>query len=91
MARSTGDEMLGGGVPESRTLPVRGPPGVGRSRLAVQFLGAGADTEEDCLYVMGTWRGGDELPYLSVPESPAGTPGHARRRTARRDTVLQLR
>ena len=53
MSLSTGDamldEMLGGGVPEGRTLLVRGPSGVGKSRLAIGFLDAGAD--EDCLYV----------------------------------------
>lgn len=55
MSRSTGDEMLdemlGGGVPDGRTLLLRGPSGVGKSRLAMQFLDAGADTGEDCLYV----------------------------------------
>ncbi|MFB6165507.1 MAG: RAD55 family ATPase [Haloarculaceae archaeon] len=28
--------------------------------------------------VVRTWRGADELQYLSVPKSPAGTPGHTR-------------
>mgnify|MGYP006280536057 CR=1 FL=1 len=55
MSRSTGDamldEMLGGGVPEGRTLLVRGPSGVGKSRLAMQFLDTGAAEGEDCLYV----------------------------------------
>jgi circadian clock protein KaiC len=55
MSRSTGDamldEMLGGGVPEGRTLLFRGPSGVGKSRLAMQFLDAGAHEGEDCLYV----------------------------------------
>ena len=45
------DEMLGGGVPEGRTLLVRGPSGVGKSRLAMQFLDTGAAEGEDCLYV----------------------------------------
>lgn len=55
MPRSTGDEvldgMLGGGVPDGRTLLVRGPSGVGKSRLAGGFLAAGAADGEDCLYV----------------------------------------
>jgi KaiC/GvpD/RAD55 family RecA-like ATPase len=55
MSPSTGDtmldEMLGGGVPAGRTLLVRGPSGVGKSRLAMGFLDAGADAGEDCLYV----------------------------------------
>lgn len=55
MPRSTGDEMLddmlGGGVPDGRTLLLRGPSGVGKSRLAVQFLETGLDEGEDGLYV----------------------------------------
>jgi len=54
MPCSTGDEtldeMLGGGIPDGRTLLVRGGAGVGKSRLAMQFLAAGPD-DEDCLYV----------------------------------------
>lgn len=45
------DEMLGGGVPEGRTLLLRGESGVGKSRLAVGFLRAGLEAGEDCLYV----------------------------------------
>ncbi len=43
--------MLGGGIPDGRTLLVRGQSGVGKSRLGVQFLGAGLAADEDCLYV----------------------------------------
>ncbi|WP_136716887.1 RAD55 family ATPase [Halorientalis salina] len=55
MPRSTGDatldEMLGGGVPDGRTLLVRGEAGVGKSRLALGFLAAGLADDADCLYV----------------------------------------
>lgn len=55
MPSSTGDavldDMLCGGVPDGRTLLVRGPSGVGKSRLAVQFLDAGLAAGESCLYV----------------------------------------
>lgn len=43
--------MLGGGVPDGRTLLVRGPSGVGKSRLAMQFLETGVSEGEACLYV----------------------------------------
>jgi KaiC/GvpD/RAD55 family RecA-like ATPase len=43
--------MLGGGVPDGRTLLVRGPSGVGKSRLAMQFLETGLADDEECLYV----------------------------------------
>jgi KaiC/GvpD/RAD55 family RecA-like ATPase len=45
------DEMLGGGVPESRAVLVTGGPGTGKSTLAMQFLQTGLDADEDCLYV----------------------------------------
>lgn len=48
---TTFDEMLGGGIPDGRTLLVRGQSGVGKSRLGVQFLEAGLDADDDCLYV----------------------------------------
>ena len=55
MSRSTGDEvfdeMLAGGVPAGRTLLVRGPAGVGKSRLGAQFLRAGLAADEAGLYV----------------------------------------
>ena len=55
MSCSTGDEtfdeMLAGGVPAGRTLLVRGPAGVGKSRLSAQFVRAGLSEGESCLYV----------------------------------------
>jgi circadian clock protein KaiC len=55
MPRSTGDAkldaMLGGGIPDGRTVLVRGPSGVGKSRLAMQFLETGLADDEECLYV----------------------------------------
>lgn len=55
MAVSTGverlDEILGGGFPENRSVLVEGPPGAGKSTLAMSFLQAGLDEGERCTYV----------------------------------------
>ncbi|MDY6818073.1 MAG: ATPase domain-containing protein [Halobacteriales archaeon] len=55
MAVSTGsrvlDRMLEGGFPEQRSILVTGGPGVGKSTFGMQFLQAGLDEDEDCLYV----------------------------------------
>lgn len=55
MSDSTGvatlDEMLNGGLPESRATLVTGTPGSGKSTLAMQFLQAGLDAGEECLFV----------------------------------------
>lgn len=53
------------------TLVLTGDRSVAGDRLTSFFAGV-ADQ------VMRTWRGDDELQYLSVPKSPAGTPGHTR-------------
>jgi KaiC/GvpD/RAD55 family RecA-like ATPase len=45
------DKMLGGGLPRNRAVLVTGGPGTGKSTLAMQFLQAGLDAGEDCLYV----------------------------------------
>ena len=43
--------MLGGGFPEERAVLVTGGPGVGKSTLAMQFLQAGIEADERCLYI----------------------------------------
>ena len=53
------------------TLVLTGDRAVAGERLTAFFAGS-ADQ------VIRTWRGSDELQYLSVPKSPAGTPGHTR-------------
>jgi len=45
------DTILDGGVPEGRTVLVTGGPGTGKSTLAMQYLQAGLDAGEDCLYI----------------------------------------
>ncbi|PSQ04951.1 Non-specific serine/threonine protein kinase [Halobacteriales archaeon QS_4_69_31] len=64
MSVSTGsdnlDALLNGGVPENRTVLVTGGPGTGKSTLAMQFLQAGLDAGEQCLFV-STEQRMDEL------------------------------
>ena len=45
------DEILGGGLPRDRLYLVDGEPGSGKTTLALQFLLAGRDAGERCLYV----------------------------------------
>ena len=53
--RSTGivglDHLLRGGFPANRVYLVEGDPGTGKTTLALQFLLAGRDKGESCLYV----------------------------------------
>lgn len=55
MAVTTGsrtlDEMLNGGYPEGRAVLATGTPGTGKSTLAMQFLQAGLDRGDDCLFI----------------------------------------
>ncbi|WP_268239430.1 MULTISPECIES: ATPase domain-containing protein [Haloarcula] len=45
------DSILDGGLPKGRTVLVTGGPGTGKSTLAMQFLQAGLDRGEECLYI----------------------------------------
>lgn len=45
------NEILRGGLPRSRLFLVKGAPGVGKTTLGLQFLMAGAQRGEACLYV----------------------------------------
>jgi circadian clock protein KaiC len=45
------DDVLGGGLPRDRLYLLQGDPGVGKTTLALQFLLAGAEAGEVCLYV----------------------------------------
>jgi circadian clock protein KaiC len=45
------DEVLEGGLPRERLYLVQGDPGVGKTTLALQFLMAGAEAGEVCLYL----------------------------------------
>ncbi len=45
------DEILRGGLPASNLYMLQGPPGAGKTTAALQFLRAGADAGESCIYV----------------------------------------
>lgn len=45
------DEMLGGGIPKGHTVAVLGSPGTGKSILALQFIYAGLQNGENCVYI----------------------------------------
>ncbi|HEY9204885.1 MAG TPA: KaiC domain-containing protein [Candidatus Methanoperedens sp.] len=45
------DEMLGGGVPAGHIMAVLGPPGTGKSTFALQFICAGLQNNESCVYL----------------------------------------
>jgi circadian clock protein KaiC len=45
------DEILGGGLPRHRFYLLEGPPGAGKTTLALQFLLTGARNGETCLYI----------------------------------------
>ncbi|HET7696192.1 MAG TPA: ATPase domain-containing protein [Vicinamibacterales bacterium] len=45
------DELLRGGLPADRIHLIEGDPGTGKTTLALQFLLAGRDLGESCLYV----------------------------------------
>jgi KaiC/GvpD/RAD55 family RecA-like ATPase len=45
------DDVLAGGFPAGRTVLVTGGPGTGKSTLGMQFLQAGLDADESCLFV----------------------------------------
>ncbi|MFW6320412.1 MAG: ATPase domain-containing protein [Halohasta sp.] len=45
------DGMLGGGLPRNRATLITGGPGTGKSTLGMQFLQAGLEAGEECLYV----------------------------------------
>ncbi|HEX6272376.1 MAG TPA: ATPase domain-containing protein, partial [Polyangiaceae bacterium] len=45
------DDILGGGLPKNRVYLVKGPPGSGKTTLALQFLRAGVEAGESSLYI----------------------------------------
>lgn len=45
------DRILRGGIPKQRSVLVSGGPGVGKSTLGMQFLQAGLENDEACLYI----------------------------------------
>ena len=45
------DDILGGGLPRSRSYLVQGKPGTGKTTFALQFLLEGVRNGERCLYI----------------------------------------
>src|ERR1700748_1444092 len=45
------DEILAGGMSKGRVFLVEGAPGTGKTTIATQFLLAGAEAGERCLYI----------------------------------------
>ena len=45
------DRILNGGLPSNRAVLLVGGPGTGKSTLAMQYLQAGLDRDEECLFV----------------------------------------
>jgi len=45
------DDILGGGLDRSRTFLLEGSPGTGKTTIAMQFLMAGVELGERCLYI----------------------------------------
>jgi len=60
------DEMLDGGFPAGRAILVTGTPGTGKSTLSMQFLQAGLERGEECLFV-STEQTLDELHDAFAP------------------------
>jgi KaiC/GvpD/RAD55 family RecA-like ATPase len=45
------DELLGGGLPEGSVIVISGPPGVGKSTIAMQYINYGAINGESGIYL----------------------------------------
>jgi KaiC domain protein len=45
------DEMLGGGIPKEHIVAVLGSPGTGKSTFGLQFIYAGLQKGESCMYL----------------------------------------
>jgi circadian clock protein KaiC len=45
------DDILAGGLPRDRVYLLQGDPGVGKTTISLQFLRAGVQAQERCLYI----------------------------------------
>lgn len=54
------DRMLNGGIPRNRSILIAGTPGTGKTTLGMQFLQAGLESGERCLFI-STEQTRDEL------------------------------
>lgn len=60
------DEVLRGGLPRDRLYLLQGDPGVGKTTLGLQFLRAGLERNERCMYIaLSETRAGIESVFES--------------------------
>ncbi len=59
------DELLGGGLPEGSVVVLSGPPGVGKSTIAMQYINQGAIEGETGIFLSIENNASDVIEYAS--------------------------